>query len=242
MSEHQTVYSLVGIPEHYAHVAGAGLVTVVLTLAGLKIKSTLKNMDAHILPEPKASWLNISALIVGSWKNLLSSMIGHGAEKFVPVIGTTFLFILFCNLSGLIPGFPPPTDNINTNLALGLITFLVYQVMGFKEHGWHYLKQFTGGLPPAGYGPVLTGFLILVAGLMVVIELVGHAIRPLSLSLRLWGNITGDHTLVGVFMGLIPLGFPILAMALGVFVCFIQSLVFSLLSAVYIKLAVSHDH
>ncbi|MBN8553837.1 MAG: F0F1 ATP synthase subunit A [Deltaproteobacteria bacterium] len=241
-AEHSTVFQLIGVPHHLNHIAGAVTAGVILTAIGLRVRSQLSNVDKHILPEPKMNFLNCCVALVGAFKNLIDSMIGHGAEKFIPIIATTFLFILFSNFLGLVPGFVPPTDNINTNFAMGLSIFLYYQYLGFKEHGIFYLKQFTGGLPPKGYSFGITAILSLVAALMFAIEVIGHLIRPLSLSLRLWGNINGDHTLVGVFNGIAPLFVPILFMVLGVFVCVVQAFVFSLLSTAYIKLAVSHDH
>jgi F-type H+-transporting ATPase subunit a len=242
MAVGNSVFQLVGISHEYNAVAGAGLVALSLTGLGLHIRSKLKNIDDHVLPEEKTSILNISTTIVGALRGLLNDVVGHGAEKFLSVIGTTFLFILLCKLTGLIPGFLPATDNINTNLAVGLFIFIAYQFMGFKEHGIGYLKQFTGGLPPKGYPVGITAVLSGIAILMVFIELIGHAIRPVSLSLRLWGNINGDHTLVGVFLGIVPLFLPMVFMLLGLFVSCVQAVVFALLSTVYFKLAVSHDH
>jgi F-type H+-transporting ATPase subunit a len=243
MSEHNTVLQLVGIPHHYNHVAGAALVTAALTLVGLRVKTQLRNMDEKVLPEAKVSLLNLSASLVGMFKGLLDGMIGHGAEKYIPLIGSIFLFILLSNLSGLIPGFPPPTENVNTNAALAVISWLAFVSSGFREHGLGYIKTFTGGLPPKGYGALITMMLSGIALLVFGIEFVGQIIiRPLSLTLRLWGNINGDHILVGVFNNLVPLFIPIIFLILGIFVSVIQSLVFSLLSSVYIKLAVSHDH
>jgi len=244
MSENSpNLFHALGVPHEYNHVAGAIVVAGALTVIGLKVRASLSNLDDEkILPAPRVTLVNISSSIVELWRGLLDSIVGHGADKYVPIVGTTFLFILMSNLMGLIPGFLPPTENINTNAAMAIVIFILYQALGFKENGIGYLKQFTGGLPPAGYGLGLTIFLSLIACLLVVIEVVGHAIRPLSLSLRLWGNIFGDHTLVGAFFGIFPLFLPILFMALGVFVSLVQAFVFSLLSTVYIKLAVSHDH
>jgi len=130
---------------------------------------------------------------------------------------------------GLIPGFLPPTDNINTNLAIALTVFVYYHIMGIKAHGVkNYLKHFMG--PILWLGP-----------LMIVIELIGHCVRPISLSLRLFGNITGDHLVLGIFSGLVPILVPVVFMALGLFVSFIQAFVFSLLSMIYINLATAHE-
>ena len=143
---------------------------------------------------------------------------------------------------GLIPGWPPATESLYTIVPMALVVFLYYQFLGVREHGVGYLKQFTGGLPPSGLNPFLTIFLAGVAGLVFVIELIGHIFRPASLSLRLFGNMTGDHTLLSTTLTLAPIGAPMFAMMLGLLVSTIQALVFSLLTSVYIKLAVSHDH
>jgi F-type H+-transporting ATPase subunit a len=145
------------------------------------------------------------------------------------VIGTLFVFIFASNLLGLIPVFQPATDNMNTTLALGLFVFLYYNYAGFKAHGAAYLKHFLG--------PVLW-----LAPLMLVIELASHLFRPLSLALRLRGNILGDHIVLGVFSGLVPYLLPVIFYGLGVFVAFMQAFVFCLMTMVYISLSTSHDH
>jgi F-type H+-transporting ATPase subunit a len=109
------------------------------------------------------------------------------------------------------------------------MVFLVYNYFGFKEHGISYLKQFAG--------PVLW-----LAPLMFVIELLSHLFRPMSLSIRLFGNMFGDHMVLSIFSGLVPLIVPIIFMILGIVVSLIQAFVFSALSSVYIALAVSHEH
>jgi F-type H+-transporting ATPase subunit a len=129
----------------------------------------------------------------------------------------------------LIPGFVPPTDNINTNLAMSLTVFVYYHIMGVKAHGLKgYLKHFMG--------PILW-----LAPLIFVTEIIGHCVRPLSLSLRLFGNITGDHLVLGIFSNLVPVLVPVAFLALGLFVSFIQAFVFSLLSMIYINLATAHE-
>ena len=245
MSEaaHNTLLQLVGVPHEYNHVVGAAVVTTVLTAAGFRVRAKLRNLDANILPEPRISLVNLSTTIVGGIRGLLDGMIGHGSDKYIPLIGSIFFFILLSNLSGLIPGFPPPTENINTNFALALVSWVAFLWAGFSEHGVGYIKQFTGGLPPKGYGAGITALLSLIAVLVFALEFFGQVvIRPLSLTLRLWGNINGDHTLISVFNGLVPLLIPCVFLILGILVSLIQAVVFSLLSAVYIKLAVSHDH
>jgi len=118
---------------------------------------------------------------------------------------------------------------VATNAAMAGTIFVYYNYSGFKEHGIGYLKHFTG--------PV-----IWLAWLMLPIELIGHLVRPVSLSLRLAGNITGDHLVLGIFTDLTHFVIPIVFVGLGVFVAFVQAFVFTLLSTIYVSMAVSHDH
>ena len=144
-------------------------------------------------------------------------------------MGALFIYILFSNLLGLIPGFLPPTDNLNTNVACALTVFIFYNYQGFKAHGFAYLKHFMG--------PIWW-----LAPIMVVIEVISHLVRPASLSVRLFGNISGDHLVLGIFSSLVPIGVPVIFLFLGLFVSVIQAFVFTLLSMVYISLATAHDH
>jgi len=153
----------------------------------------------------------------------------HDAPKYFPLVGTLFVYIFASNLLGLIPGFLPPTDNLNTTLALGTFVFLFYNYIGFRSNGVGYLKHFMG--------PV-----IWLAPLMFLIEMVSHIVRPISLGLRLRGNIYGDHMVLSIFTELTPWFVPVIFNALGVFVCFVQAFVFVLLTMVYISLSSSHDH
>lgn len=227
-----TVWNAFGIHDHHVmHIPSGITVTLILGLFSIFAFRALKKKGDEIRAEKKFGIFSIADVCVDFLRNIVMSTMGKQGEKFIPLIGSIFVFILLSNLMGLIPGFPPPTENINTTLALGLFIFLFYNIMGFKEHGIGYLKQFVG--------PVWWLFFI-----MIPIELVSHIFRPLSLALRLKGNISGDHLLVSVFHDIIPfpIAIPVIFMLLGVMVAFIQSLVFSLLSMVYISLAISHDH
>ncbi|HNU70679.1 MAG TPA: F0F1 ATP synthase subunit A [Thermodesulfobacteriota bacterium] len=204
-------------------------VAVLLFIISIRVVSVLKKSSQRLVPEGKLSFRNFFEVVVLSLVNLLKDIIGPHGEKYLPLIGGLFVFILFCNILGLIPGFLPPTANPHTNAALALIVFLYYNYQGFKEHGIGYLKHFAGPL-------------IYIAPLMIVIELVSHFFRPLSLTVRLFGNIFGDHEVMGIFSGLVPLIVPVIFLILGLMVCMIQAFVFAVLSAVYIGLAASHEH
>lgn len=217
------------IHEHNIHIFTAMLIVFFLMVATLLISKKLRRTEERIIPESKTTLTNIFETSVESILELMESIIGHDAEKYFPLIGSVFIYVFLCNLMGIIPGFLPPTDNINTNLAISLTVFVYYNVMGVKAHGLkNYLKHFLG--PILWLGP-----------LVGVIEIIGHAVRPISLSLRLFGNITGDHLVLGIFSDLVPVFVPVAFLALGLFVSFIQAFVFSLLSTIYIGLATAHE-
>lgn len=240
MAKGASIFETVGVASEFKHFSGAVFSGILLILVGLLVRRKLKT--GELLPEARFSLTNAAIEVVAVFRNFLHGMIGHGSDKFVPIIVITFLLILINNLSGLIPGLVSPSENFNNNLGMAAVIFIAYQYFGFREHGFSYLKQFTGGLPVPGYGGFMTGILAVIALLLVVIELVGHSVRPLSLSLRLYGTISGDHKLFMIVSDLTYLIVPVLVMMLGLLVSVVQAFVFSLLSTVYIKLAVSHDH
>jgi F-type H+-transporting ATPase subunit a len=190
---------------------------------------------------------NIAELLVGLVVSQSDAVIGRQGRKFVPYFGTFFLFILFSNLIGLLPGFAPPTSNLNTTVGLALISFVGYNVIGFKEMGTGYLKHFFGpmtGLPAQSFLGKLAfvPLLLLSVTFFFVLELVSHLFRPVSLALRLFGNMMGDHIVIEVFMDLTKLVVPVIFYALGTLVSVIQAAVFMLLSMIYVSLAISHGH
>ncbi len=208
---------------------GAIFVLILLTIMGLYFKAALKADGNNVEPKGTFSLRFILEGILSFVLGLSKDNCGDQYRKYFGFLATLFLFILTCNLTGLIPGFPPPTVSMNTNLAMGLIVFIVYNFAGLKEHGGAYIKQFAG--------PV-----IFIAPLFFCIELVSHASRPLSLSLRLVGNIYGDHTLLGIFTVLSYIILPAVLTFFGLLVAVVQSFVFTLLSGIYISMAISHDH
>jgi F-type H+-transporting ATPase subunit a len=151
----------------------------------------------------------------------------HNAARFFPLIGALWIFILFGNLIALVPGFVSPDDTLKTNVGLALLVFVLTHYYGVKEHGLAYFKHFLG--------PNLW-----IAPLMLPIELVSHIARPVSLSIRLMGNMMADHKVVMSFFALVPLLVPIPFLLLGLLICFIQALVFTSLAMVYIGMAIEH--
>jgi len=213
----------------YIHVVTAAFVTLLCIVFSLYMYCKIKRSKNLDVPDEKFSLRTFVELIAGLLLSLSVEIMGDkNAKKFFPVLASVFLFIFLNNVMGLIPGFLPPTDNINTTLACGLFIFLYYNYIGFKEHGISYMKHFMG--------PVLW-----LSPLMLPIELISNAVRPLSLGLRLFGNVTGDHLVIGIFSGLVPIGVPIPFMALGLFVSFFQAFIFVVLSMIYLTLALAHE-
>jgi F-type H+-transporting ATPase subunit a len=210
------------------HVSNAIIVSVILLIIVVLGYRQLRRTEDKIVPEPKITFRNFVEMIVETLSNIIVDTMGPRGKEFVLIVGTLALFILFNNLSGLVPGFLPATDNVNTTFACSLTVFVMTHYYGFREHGIKYLKQFVG---PFWW----------LAPLMVPIELIGHMARPLSLGLRLFGNITGDHLVTAIFFGLVPLLVPLPVMFLGLFVAFVQTFVFMLLSMAYFSGAISHE-
>jgi F-type H+-transporting ATPase subunit a len=157
-------------------------------------------------------------------------IIGHGSESFASYLTALGLFILCSNLLGLIPGFESPTGSAVVPLGCAILTFVYYQSWGVRKQGlWHYLRHFAGPMP--GLAP-----------LMVPIEIVSHLARVLSLTVRLYANMFAGDMVTMVFFSLIPLGLPILFMALHLGVSIIQAYVFVLLSMIYLQGAVAEEH
>jgi F-type H+-transporting ATPase subunit a len=219
-----------GVGAENAHVATNAIVVTGLIVAGFAAKASLAAQgDKAVIPDGKVSLKTIFETITEFIQGLVDMVIGEHGRKFTPMFAAIFTFVFINNLVGIIPGMTPATENLNTTLAMGTFMFLVYNYLGIKENGLGYLKHFLG---PVWY----------LAWLMVVIEIISHLVRPLSLGLRLKNVMMGDHTVVGIFTDLVPIIVPIPFYLLGMFVCFVQAFVFTLLSMVYISLATAHDH
>jgi F-type H+-transporting ATPase subunit a len=217
---------LAAFPNHT--VTAVFVALLVLALALLARRGLESAADPQI-PDGKLTPRDFFEIVTGFVSDLVEGMIPHHGKQYVPFLATLFVFILFSNLLGLIPGFLPPTHSFNTTFGLAAVSFVAYNYYGFREHGFGYLKHFVG--PVAFLAP-----------LMIVVELFSHAFRPISLAIRLFGNMFADHLVLGIFTDLTKLFIPVVFYALGTLVCVVQAFVFTVLSTVYIALAVSHDH
>ena len=172
-------------------------------------------------------------IVVEQIRGLLDQVIGPYGRRYLPVIGSFAVFILIANLMGQIPGLGAPTENINVTGALGITSFLYFIGSGFRQQGLKYLKHFTGGL---------TGALLISLGwLIFIVEIVSNTVRPVTLSLRLFVNMYADHKIGGAFMDLIAPIVPIFTVVLGLFVAFVQTFIFIMLSMVYLSETVPHE-
>jgi F-type H+-transporting ATPase subunit a len=172
---------------------------------------------------------NFMEVVVEGLRGLLLDNMGEHGMRFFPLIATIAVFIFTANMAGIIPGFFSPTANMNTNAAMALVVFLLTHVVGVRIHGFKYLKQFMG--------PVWW-----MAPIMVPIELIGHLARPLSLTMRLFGNIAGEDLVLGVLLLLVPYVVPLPFLALMIFTSVLQAFVFSLLAMMYISGAMEEAH
>lgn len=219
---------------HLTHVFFALVALTLLFGGALAVRKRLAaDPDAGVLPERKISALLFFEIVVGAVWNLMRGMMGEAeARRHFPLICTLALYIFTMNALALLPLGAPATDNLNTNIVMGLAVFVVTHASGIRVQGLgNYLKHFAG--PVLGLAP-----------LMVVLEIVAHVVRPFSLSLRLLGNMYGDHQVMENFLNFhLPL-VPLPVMALGLVVVIVQTVVFTLLSTVFISLAVAHhdDH
>lgn len=232
-------YTFLGSLEHAIHseyikhhVITFILVGALFLLVGLFYRSKVSSINAAVVPDKGITFRNIFEALGQFIYNLARNIMGEEeAKKYFTVIMLLFTFIFFNNVIGLIPGFLPPTDNFNTTLALGAFVFLYYNYQGIRAQGFvGHIKHFMG---PVWY----------LAILIFPLELISHSVRPLSLGLRLKGNMEGDHLVLSIFSNLVPYIVPIPFYIIGLFVCFMQAFVFTLLTMVYISLATAHhDH
>ncbi|WP_181197823.1 F0F1 ATP synthase subunit A [Enhygromyxa salina] len=226
---------------HYSliHVAAAVITVVFLIIAALRWRQdVLGNKTEGVVPPREWRLPAMLNGFVNATFNMSADVLGEeDTKRWLPFIGTLALFIFICNIQGLVPGLLPATDTLKTNLALAVMVFVIYNVVGVYTNGLHYLAHFLG--PSFSFKPGGLKFPWLF-WLMLPIEIVSHIARPVSLSLRLMGNMLADHKVVGAVLVLVPLLVPVPFMLLGVMVAIIQTVVFTLLTVIYLSLALEH--
>lgn len=223
-----------GTATMFAHAMVASLLLIGLGLLGrlgLERARAKQDLSAYYTDDTLTVRTGFEIYATGVLNLMNDLMDKRDVRTFFPWIATMFLYIFVCNLMGLIPGFVPPTDNVNTNVGMAVISFFVFNFVGLSRD-------------PVGYIKHMMGPMLAVAPLIFSVELIGLLFRPVTLSLRLTGNMFGDHTVFGVMSDLVPAVVPVAFLALALFVSFMQAFIFSLLSTIYVALAVPHhdDH
>ncbi len=219
--------AMFGIEVHDpAHFIPDYVVMCVIIAIFLMLFLGLASRKRELVPSKLQSMME---LIIETFEGLLVDTIGEQGKKYVPMIATLGLFVFMGNLLGLIPGFMSPTSKLNCTLGCALCVFVYYHWQGIRAQGvGKYLKHFTGPIP-------------FLAPLMVPIEIISHFSRPISLSIRLFGNIFAEELLIVVIASIIPFFLPLPFMAIAIFTGLIQAFVFVLLSCIYIAGAVAHE-
>jgi len=211
-----------GFAHHYPHVVYSWFVMALLIAFGAAATKGIQMIPTK--------GQNVWELVVSGMEEFMVGITGDEGRRFFPLIATVFLYIFACNLLGLIPGFYPPTANMNTTFSCAIVVVVFTHVIGIMYHGPAYIKHFLG--------PVWW-----MAPLIFVIEIIGHAARVLSLTIRLFGNMSGHELVLGILFFLAGMFLaPLPIMAMGIFVSFVQAFVFFLLSIMYFAGAMEHAH
>jgi len=232
-----------GVHTGTVHIAAAVMVSTLLLatmwLAAVRLRRAKQTADGGVIPDRSLTLLNLFDIIADGLFAFTASILGEKhAARYFPLVGTIFLFVFTNNVFGLIPGALPATQNFNTSFSIGILVFIIYNYEGIRAVG---IKQHIAHF----FGPKLPWWCSLATLMIFAIELVSHALRPFTLGVRLMANMTGDHAVLSTFLGMtegtwIPI--PVIFYGLGLFVCFIQAFVFTLLTMIYIMLATAHDH
>ena len=219
------VFEAIGLG-HFAHLYPHVIYSwfVILLLIIIAVLATRK---IEMIPTKGQNFFEI---VISGMEEFMVDITGEEGRWFFPVIATIFIYIVVCNLLGLIPGFYPPTASLNTTLSCAIPVFLFTHYIGVKYHGIKYIKQFIG--PVWWLIPIF-----------LPIEVIGHLARVLSLSFRLFGNMTGHELVLAILFMLAGAFFaPLPIMVMGIFVAFVQAFVFFLLSIMYFSGAMEEAH
>ena len=206
----------------YPHVIYSWVVMIILLVLG-----AIAAKNVNLIP---SKIQNVFEILLTGMEDFMVEITGEEGRWLFPLLATVFIYIFVGNLIGLVPGFFPPTANLNTTLSCALVVVLFTHVIGVKYHGVKYIKHFLG--------PVWW-----MVPLIFPIEIIGHLARILSLTFRLFGNMMGHELVLAILFGLAGLFFaPLPIMALGIFVALVQAFVFFLLSIMYFTGAMEHAH
>jgi F-type H+-transporting ATPase subunit a len=211
-------------------IAAAVFVAIVVLVLAFLARARLVQLDEAVVPDQKLTLRTFMEVFLGYFYDLAKSMMGpERAKKYFPIIGTSAIFVFFSNIMALLPGMPVATSNLNITLGCAAVVFLLFNLYGLQQNGLSYIKHLAG---PAWY----------LAWLVFPIELISLCVRPITLAVRLMLNMSVDHLILGIFLSLFALVIPVPLMILGCLIVLIQTLVFTLLTTIYISLATEHEH
>jgi F-type H+-transporting ATPase subunit a len=232
--------------EHLIHVSwviqAALLSGGLLLLAGVMVRRRAATTDGGVLPDEGISIRNLVEVLVEWLAGLARDRMGPDWGRYFPLVGTMFFFILVSNLMGLIPGMAGATSDANTTWGWAIISWVFYTAIGLAKHKQKYLVKFMG---PSFFEKEMFGRTVhfrLLIPIFMPLELLLDLARMLTLSVRLLANMFADHTVVAVWLSLIPIGVPAIFMGLGLVIAFLQAFVFALLTMIYIGLALDEPH
>jgi F-type H+-transporting ATPase subunit a len=208
----------------------ASLLAALLVLGfALAVKARLKDEEYALIPADRLTLTTFAEAFLGYFYDLAKSVMdAERAKRYFPLIGTAATFVFFMNVLALIPGMPVATSHLSVTLGCGLVVFFLFNAYGLMTNGWAYVKHLAG---PTWW----------LAPLLFPIELISLCIRPFTLGVRLMINMAADHLILGLFAALIGILVPIPLMLLGCLVVVVQTLVFTLLTCVYIGMATEHE-
>ena len=215
---------------------------VLLFWAGLAVRRRLAAADGGVLPDEGITTRNVVEVTIEWLSGMASERMGADWRRYFPLVGTMFFFILISNLMGLFPFFDGATSDINTTLAWAVISWVFYTAIGIKQHKWRYIIKFFG---PSFFEAEIGGRVVhmrLLAPFFFLLEIPLDLARMLTLTVRLVANMFADHAVINVWLTLVPLGVPAVFMGLGIIISVLQAFIFSLLTMIYIGLALDDPH
>ena len=215
--------------QSFEPVAAALAVSLLVILFALMVRGRVAG-DSAVIPEERLTMRTFAEVFVEYFYELAKSVMdAERAKKYFPLIGGSALFVFFSNVMALIPGMPVATSNLNVTMGSALVIFVAFNIYGIKEQGIGYIAHLMG---PKWY----------LAPLIFPVEVISLCVRPVTLAVRLMMNMAVDHLILSIFLGFLTVLVPLPVMFLGVLVILVQTLVFTLLTCIYIGLATEHAH
>jgi F-type H+-transporting ATPase subunit a len=209
-------------------IAASLLVMLLLVVLSSRVRSQLQDTSSAVVPDASLTLRTFMEAFTGYFHDMAKNVMGPvRAKKYFPLIGASALFVFFANIMALFPSFPVATSSLSVTAGCAVVVFVLFNVYGLFANGWSYIKHLFG---PAWY----------LAPLLFVIEVISLCVRPVTLAVRLMLNMAVDHLILGILLGMFPLLLPLPVMVLGLLVIVVQTLVFTMLTCIYIGLATEH--